>query len=226
MAPRSFWVAEVPARRASVVAFVLALATAACGGTKVSAPPTSSAIATPKPVASGGVDGPPKGTVAKPVDISGTKVLATPSIETSKVSHVRRDTASDCMATFRSTTVDVAARAREAATHCSKSVKAKAVGDAVRGTQSAKAAAASHGLKANAKRCYRIYGATAPGIQAASFVVRDSAGDVAAETIAQSSTFAIPESGALCFETADDASVLVGVGRGEGAYGFVTTELD
>lgn len=65
-----------------------------------------------------------------------------------------------------------------------------------------------------ANKCYRIVFATDENVHDAVVVMRDSAGDV----VAESAGAALPEDGAVCFKASDEVTLLVGVGSGKGAY--------
>ena len=69
-------------------------------------------------------------------------------------------------------------------------------------------------FRAEANRCYRVYVASDEGVKDVVVVLRDSAGDVIVESPAP----AVPQDGAVCFTTADEVSLLVGVGSGKGSW--------
>jgi hypothetical protein len=89
-----------------------------------------------------------------------------------------------------------------------------AVGAPLRGQQGDKDAHQEHKFRAEANKCYRVYFGTDESVRDAVLVLRDSAGDLVAESPAA----ALPEDGALCFTTADEVTLLVSVGAGKGAY--------
>lgn len=68
--------------------------------------------------------------------------------------------------------------------------------------------------RVEANKCYRIVFATDENVHDAVVVMRDSAGDV----VAESTGTALPEDGAVCFKASDEVTPLVGVGSGKGAY--------
>lgn len=83
-----------------------------------------------------------------------------------------------------------------------------------RGQQADKDTHQEHKLRVDANKCYRVYFATDDGVQDAVLVVRDSAGD----SVVESPNVAAPDDGAICFTTADEVTLLVGIGSGRGAY--------
>ncbi len=68
--------------------------------------------------------------------------------------------------------------------------------------------------KASAGRCYRVLSARDAKVLDMVLLVRDAKGDFAA----QGPEGALPADGKLCFESADDATLLVSVGTGKGAF--------
>jgi hypothetical protein len=92
------------------------------------------------------------------------------------------------------------------------------VGEVFKGSQSATSAAQRFKLKALAKHCYRVYGAAVAGITDLDLLLKDSEDAVAGEDSTDDPTPVVLEDGAVCFKQDDDASVVVSVGAGEGAY--------
>ena len=98
---------------------------------------------------------------------------------------------------------------------CAAASKMKPMGAAFKGTQSDKDAHAEHKFRVEANKCYRVYFATDEGVKDAVALVRDSAGDMVADS---NGNAAIPHDGAMCFTQADEVTLLIGVGSGKGAY--------
>ncbi len=92
--------------------------------------------------------------------------------------------------------------------------KLKPVGAAIRGQQADRDAHQEHKVRVEANKCYRVYFATDENVRDAVVVMRDSAGDVVAESAAA----ALPDDGTLCFTTSDELTLQIAVGGGKGAY--------
>lgn len=97
---------------------------------------------------------------------------------------------------------------------CASAAKMRPVGAMIRAQQADRDAHQEHKLRVEANKCYRVVFATDENIHDAVVVMRDSAGDV----VAESAGAALPEDGAVCFTTADEVTLLIGVGAGKGAY--------
>jgi hypothetical protein len=97
---------------------------------------------------------------------------------------------------------------------CAAASKMKPLGPPIRGQQADKDAHQEHRVRVEANKCYRVYFATDEAVKDAVLVVRDSAGDIVAESPAA----AVPEDGTMCFSVADELTLLVAIGRGKGAY--------
>ena len=98
---------------------------------------------------------------------------------------------------------------------CAAASKMKVVGAPFRGQQSDKDAHAEHKFRVDANKCYRIYLATDEGVKDAVAAVRDSAGDMVAES---NGNAAVPHDGAMCFTASDEVTLMIGIGAGKGAY--------
>ncbi|MDB4933629.1 MAG: hypothetical protein JWP87_601 [Labilithrix sp.] len=97
---------------------------------------------------------------------------------------------------------------------CASAAKMKPVGPMIRAQQADRDAHQEHKVRVEANKCYRVVFATDENVHDAVVVMRDSAGDIVAESPAA----ALPEDGALCFTTADEVTLMVGIGSGKGAY--------
>ena len=97
---------------------------------------------------------------------------------------------------------------------CSAVAKMKPLGAMIRAQQADKDAHQEHKVRVEANKCYRVVFATDENVKDAVVVMRDSAGDI----VAESPGAALPEDGALCFTAADEVTLLVGIGAGKGAY--------
>jgi hypothetical protein len=97
---------------------------------------------------------------------------------------------------------------------CAGSSKMKPTGAAMRGQQGDREPHQEHKFRGEAGHCYRVYFATDDSVKDVVVVLRDSAGDI----IAESPGPAVPEEGSVCFASADEVSVLVGIGSGRGVW--------
>lgn len=101
---------------------------------------------------------------------------------------------------------------------CEASSKVRPGGAPIVGSGNATTPAASARFHADAGRCYRVYGAAGSGVQGFVVTLMDAAGASVAEYHADAvSPFIAPDE-ALCAEKAEDLTVLVAVGSGEGKY--------
>ncbi|MFO0677247.1 MAG: hypothetical protein U0169_11995 [Polyangiaceae bacterium] len=208
---------------AALVAALVPVA-AGCGASK---PRPATPNAVPAPPASVPASAAPRAS-AGPIVLPGTGALDTPHIETSKRSRVTSrddDAFASCLAATKTPLPDVVARAKDAVARCVKA-PAKSVGDVLRAPQSAKAPPGTFPLRPQSKRCYRLVVAASADPGSFAVAVRDSVGDVAAETVTDRPLFAVPARGALCFDVADEATIHVGFGRGEGTSAIVVVESD
>ena len=137
-----------------------------------------------------------------------------PGVVGSKKATVKLDAAlGACTGALNAQAKDPSAQLKKLGDACASS-KMKPVGAAMRGSQGDKDAHQENKFHAEASHCYRVYVATDEAVKEAIVVMRDSAGDIVAESPAP----AIPENGAACFTTADDVTLLVGVGSGKGSW--------
>jgi hypothetical protein len=90
--------------------------------------------------------------------------------------------------------------------------------DSFKGSQAAVNLPQSFAFHAEAGHCYRAYAVAASGIQDLDLLIKDSTGAVAGEDSTDDPTPVVQEDGAVCFKTADQASVVVSIGAGGGAY--------
>jgi hypothetical protein len=97
---------------------------------------------------------------------------------------------------------------------CAAASKMKPLGGMLRGQQSDKDPHQENKVRVEANHCYRLYFAGDEAVKDAVVVLRDSAGDI----IAESPGPAVPAEGTVCFTASDEISVLVAVGSGKGAW--------
>jgi hypothetical protein len=91
--------------------------------------------------------------------------------------------------------------------------------DAFKGSQAANNPPQSFKFHADANHCYRAYAVAAGGITDLDLLIKDSDGAVAGEDSTDDPTPVTLEDGAVCFKAADDATIMVSIGGGAGAYG-------
>jgi hypothetical protein len=187
-----------------------ALALGACGGdAKPVAGPT-------KPVASASA-APSAGLVLSPPP-SGLPPLAPmppPGVALSKKAKTKTDAALfACGGGAKPSAKDPADLVKRLGEACAGVAKMKPASAMIRAQQADKDAHQEHKVHVDANKCYRVVFATDENVKDAVVVLRDSAGDV----VGESPGAALPPDGAICFTSADDVTLLVGIGAGKGAY--------
>jgi hypothetical protein len=138
-----------------------------------------------------------------------------PGVAGSKKAKRRADAAlAACAGASRAQAKDPADLVKRLGEVCASASKMKPASAMLRGQQSDKDAHQESKFRAEANHCYRLYFAGDDAVKDVVVVLRDSAGDIVAESPGP----AVPEEGAACFTAADEVSVLVGVGSGKGAW--------
>ena len=199
------------------VAAMLFLA-AGCGGNKppVNPPDTSAAAATTAPDAASAqatTDPAPASAATPPAD------TAPPAVGSKKVTKKPVDPAwATCHASYKAKAKEVTADVQKMSTGCASVTKMKQVGTTIKGTQGESNAPGIYKLKAAAGHCYRVYAQAEATIKDLDLLLKDSAGTVAAEDSTDDPSPVLFEDSAFCFNEADDATVIVSVGQGKGAY--------
>jgi hypothetical protein len=123
-----------------------------------------------------------------------------------------------CHASFKlDAAADVATSVDQMAKGCAATTGMHQV-DSFKGTQSASNPPQSYPLHAQAGHCYRAYAVAASTIQDLDLLIKDSAGAPAGEDTTDDPTPVVLEDGAVCFKAADEATVVVSIGAGNGAY--------
>jgi hypothetical protein len=125
---------------------------------------------------------------------------------------------SACHSSYKAATADLGAEVTKMAQGCAAVTKMHPAADLWKGSQAATSPAQKFKLKVMAKHCYRVYGAAAAGISDLDVLVKDSDDAVAGEDSTDDPTPVVLEDGAVCFKQDDEATVVVSVGAGEGAY--------
>jgi hypothetical protein len=178
---------------------------AACGGGQAPIAPPSALVGDGGTTATS-----PNATTPPPAGLPPMATMPPPGVTGSKKAKTKAAPACSVSATAADP-MDALKRTGES---CAAANKLRAVGAPLRGQQSDKDPHAEHKLRVEANKCYRIFFATSADARDAVIVVRDSAGDIVAEAPGPS----VPQSGLMCFTTADEVTLLVGVGAGKGAY--------
>jgi len=125
---------------------------------------------------------------------------------------------STCARGTRPKGVDPAKDVAALASACKAITKMKLVGKTLIGKQKDTEAPQSYPLKAEAKRCYRVYAQAESAIEDLDVAIKDSAGMIAGQDSTDGSTAIVLDDGAVCFKDHDAASIVVSVGRGGGTY--------
>jgi hypothetical protein len=200
----------------AATSLVAVLAAVACGGGKLPAAGPGSASASASARADGGGAG--AGSFALTPPPSGLPPLAAmppPGVTGSKKAKKKSDPALfTCGGGAKPIAKDPADLVKRLGESCAAAAKMKPVGPMIRAQQADRDAHQEHKLRVEANKCYRVVFATDENVHDAVVVMRDSAGDV----VAESAGAALPEDGAVCFTAADEVTLLIGIGAGKGAY--------
>ncbi len=209
-------------RRGNEATFVLVAATSliatlaavACGGGKLPAAAPGSAGASARADAGGASNGsfaltpPPSG-------LPPVAIMPPAGVTGSKKAKKKSDPALfSCGGGAKPIAKDPADLVKRLGESCASAAKMKPVGAMIRAQQADRDAHQEHKLRVEANKCYRVVFATDENVHDAVVVMRDSAGDV----VAESAGAALPEDGAVCFTAADEVTLLIGVGAGKGSY--------
>lgn len=195
----------------AVIAGITAMA--ACkGGGQPNAP-----VSVP-PVDGGAADGSGPSIFATTPPPSGLPPMAAvppPGVAGSKKGKVKDDPAlTECGGKESPRAKDPAALVKRVGDGCAAPSKMKAIGAPLRGTQADKDPHQESKFHVEGNHCYRVYFAVEEGVKDAVLTLRDSNGDV----ITSAPGPAAPQYGAVCFGSADDVTLSVGIGAGKGAW--------
>lgn len=193
----------------------LVFASAACGGggggNAVVIPPTGGDAGA---AAEGGAS--PFATTAPPAGLPPMASMPPPGVAGSKKAKRRSDGALfACGGGAKPTAKDPLDHVKRVGEACAAAAKMKPMGAPFRGQQSDKDPHAEHKFRVDANKCYRVYVAADEGVKDVVAAVRDSNGDMVAES---NGNAAVPHDGAMCFTTADEVTLMIGIGAGKGAY--------
>lgn len=186
-------------RTATSIALVVL---AACGGGQAPVPPAAGLSG------DGGASSSP-GTTPPPPGLPPMATMPPPGVAGSKKAKLEGAQPCDPIAA-----PDPAEAVKRTAEACAVPNKMRALGPVLRGQQADKGPHAEHRFRVEANKCYRVFFATSDGARDAVAVVRDSAGDV----VAESAPTSVPARALMCFTTADEVTLLVGIGSGSGSY--------
>lgn len=158
----------------------------------------------------------PFATTAPPAGLPPMASMPPPGVVGSKKAKLRPDGAAfTCGGGAKPAAKDPAEHLKRLGEACAAASKMKPAGAQLRGQQSDKDAHQEQKLRVEANKCYRVLFATDAGIEDAVVLVRDSAGDMVAESHGYA---AVPHDGAMCFTAADEVTLMVGVGAGKGSW--------
>ena len=107
---------------------------------------------------------------------------------------------SACHSSYQMATQNVGVEVEAMARGCAAIAKMHPLGAPLLGNQSAASAPQSFPFKAQAKHCYRVYGAAVTGIKDLDLLIKDSAGAVAGEDSTDDPTPVVLEDGVVCFK--------------------------
>jgi hypothetical protein len=202
---------------ASIVAVAVAVAgLAACGGgggggSKPATRPAGAASASASASGAGSgfaVTPPPSG-------LPPLASMPAPGVTGSKKAKKKTDGALyACGGGTKPSAKDPAELVKRVGEACAGAAKMKPVGPMMRAQQADRDAHQEHKLRVEPNKCYRVVFATDENVKDAVIVMRDSAGDM----VAESAGAALPEDGAICFSVADEITLMIAVGAGKGAY--------
>lgn len=195
----------------ALVSVVATAVTLACGGGGAKTPAGG-------PVADAGIEGGAAvelATSPPPTGLPPMAAMPPPGVAGSKKAKLRSDAAlASCGGASKARAKDPAELVKKLGEACAATSKMKPVGAVLRGQQADREPHQASTFRAEANRCYRVYFAGDEAVTDIVAVLRDSAGDVVAESPGP----AAPEGGAVCFTIADEVSLLVAVGGGKGAW--------
>ena len=196
-----------------VLAFAFAFALAACGGGG-----GGNQVVIPSAGGDAGAEAgaSPFATTAPPAGLPPMAPMPPPGVAGSKKAKRKSDGAMfACGGGAKAAAKDPVKHVKRIGEACAAATKMKPVGAPIRGQQSDKDPHAEHKLRVEANKCYRVYIASDEGVKDIVAAVRDSNGDMVAES---NGNAAVPHDGAMCFTTADEVTLMIGVGAGKGSY--------
>lgn len=193
----------------AALALLAAALGAACGGASnpALAIPTTP-VGTADAAASGWVVTPP------PSGLPPFAPMPPPGVVGSKKARAKRDASWQACHLGVKASKDLAAEVAARGKACEKATKMRPLGGVLKGSQGAGDPHQEFALRAEAKHCYRVYLAADENVVDVGLLVKDSTGDVAGEDAG----LVLLDDGGVCFDSADDAKIVVTVGKGKGSY--------
>ncbi len=199
-----------------VLGALLAASVAAC---TPAAAPHPKAPATAAPSASGSSAPAPASSAAPPPALSAPPLPPPPpNAASDKVTRKSDPAWAACRRAFEPKKKDVAADVAALGQGCAKATQLKPLGKRLTGAQSDQDPPQSFPFQAQAGHCYRVYAQGSDGIRDLDVAIKDSTGALAGEDATDSPTAVLFEDGAICFNVADAAVIVVSVGLGKGSY--------
>jgi hypothetical protein len=125
---------------------------------------------------------------------------------------------SRCHASFSAGGGDTRAEVARLAGGCVETTKMHRLGEPFTGEQKASDRPQTFNWKARAGHCYRAYGVGASGVKNLDLLLQDSDGVVLGQDGTDDGAPVVLDAGAACFKQDDEASVVVSVGDGAGAF--------
>jgi hypothetical protein len=196
-----------------VAATSLVAIAAACGGG--GATPATGPTARVNASASASSTGGGFALTPPPSGLPPLAAMPPPGVAGSKKAKKRTDGALfACGGGAKPTAKDPADLVKRLGESCASAAKMKPVGAMIRAQQADRDAHQEYKVRVEANKCYRVVFAADENVHDAVVVMRDSAGDM----VAESAGAALPEDGAVCFTTADEITLVVAIGAGKGSY--------
>jgi hypothetical protein len=183
---------------------------AACGGGKPATGPSApgSASASASHASSFATSPPPSG-------LPPLAPMPPPGVTGSRKAKKKTDGALfACGGGARPVAKDPAGLVKRLGESCAAASKMKPVGALIQGKEADRDPHQEQKLQVEAGKCYRVFFATDESVHDAVVLMRDSAGDM----VAESPGAALPEDGAVCFTTSDQVTLMFSVGNGSGTY--------
>jgi hypothetical protein len=181
------------------------------------------AVSPPRAMASTASSAPPPAPATsgaeRPVTAPPTVSLPPTPVSRSVVATAKTDPSwATCHRSDNSQGDDVAKGVTAIAHACEAATKMKQVGKTMLAKQGAEDPPQSFPLEAKANHCYRAYAKGTREIKDLDLGIKDSAGVLLGQDSTEDAAPIVLRDGAVCFQRDDQASVVVSVGMGRGAY--------
>ncbi len=159
----------------------------------------------------------PTDTTTTNTDTGVSSLISGGSAGSKKAERRTNDKWSACHSSFKPTT-DPATDVVKLGQSCAATTKMHAVGEVMKGTQKTSELPQSFKMRAEANHCYRVYAESTDGITDLDVIVKDSTGAIVGEDSTEDRDPVLMEDGAVCYSEADDSTIVMSVGGGEGSY--------